>query len=210
MEWGEYAKFLAGLLAIVNPVGAVPIFVGLTGNQSRAERHRSSDYAAATVAVVLGLALLFGEALLRLFGISIASFRVAGGLLVLLIAISMLQARMSPAKQTQEEVREAAEKATVAVVPLGVPLLAGPGAMSTVILYAHRDGSALHYLLIAVEIVLVAAVVRAAFRLGPLILEHMGRTGINVLTRIMGLIMAAIGVEFIANGLRELLPGLSG
>lgn len=208
--WGEYAMFLAGLLAVINPLGAVPVFVGLTGSQSDQERAHTSAMAAVTVMVVLGMALLFGELFLQLFGISVASFRVGGGLLVLLIAISMMQARMSPAKQTQEEVREATDKATIAVVPVGVPLLAGPGAISTIILFAHRDTGVTHYLIIGLEIALVAAVVWAAFRYGPLILDRLGRTGINVVTRIMGLIMAAIGVEFIANGLRELLPGLAG
>ncbi len=205
----EYAKFFAGLLAIVNPMGAVPIFVGLTGDQSEPERRRSSRVAALTVAVVLLLALVTGETVLRLFGISIASFRVGGGILVLLIALSMMQARVSPAQQTRQEVREAAEKESVAVVPIGIPLMAGPGAISTIVLYAQRGTSVVHYLVVAAEILLVAAIVWAVFWWGPRIVERLGRTGINVATRIMGLIMAAIGVEFIASGLRQLLPGLA-
>lgn len=206
--WAEYAKFFAALLAIVDPIGAIPIFIGLTTTQSSAERHRVGLLAAASVGLVLGGALVTGETLLRLFGITIASFRVGGGILLLLMAISMMHARVSPAKQVQQEAEEAVDRDSVAVVPLGIPLLAGPGAISTVILYAHRGASVMHYLILGLGILMVAAIVWASFRSAPFVASILGRTGINVVTRIMGLIMAAIGVEFIANGLKQLLPGL--
>ncbi len=209
VEWVEYAKFFAGLLSIVNPIGSIPIFVNLTANQSPAERHRTGLLAAVSVAMVLGVVLVTGEALLHFFGITVSSFRVGGGILILLMSISMMNARMSPVKQTEEEAQDAAEKHSVAVVPLGIPLLAGPGAISTVIVYAHSDPSLTHHLLLGAEILGVAGAVWVSFRLAPFIASKLGRTGINVVTRIMGLIMAAIGIEFIANGLKELLPGLS-
>jgi len=209
VEWVEYAKFFAGLLAIVNPIGSIPVFVNLTANQSPAERHRTGLLAAVSVVMVLGVVLVTGEALLHFFGITVSSFRVGGGILILLMSISMMNARMSPVKQTEEEAQDAAEKHSVAVVPLGIPLLAGPGAISTVIVYAHSDSSLTHHLLLGAEILGVAGAVWVSFRLAPFIASKLGRTGINVVTRIMGLIMAAIGIEFIANGLKELLPGLS-
>lgn len=207
-DWAEYLKFFAALLAIVNPIGIIPVFISLTEQQSSAERRQTSLLAAVVVALVLLMALLTGETLLRFFGISIDSFRVGGGILILLIAISMLHAKMSPARQTEEEAQDAADKESVAVVPLGIPLLAGPGAISTIILYAHRDTRVIHYLMLGVEIVLIALIVWGSFILAPYIARALGRIGINVITRIMGLIMAAIGVEFIAAGLRQLLPGL--
>lgn len=208
-EWAEYAKFFAGLLAIVNPVGAIPVFVSLTTGQSDPQRHRTALLAALAVGAVLMAALFTGEALLRFFGITIASFRVGGGILILLIAVSMMHARLSPAKQTDEETQDAAEKESVAVVPLAIPLLAGPGAISTIIVYAHRAPETSHYAVLGLEILLMALIVWAVFRLAPLLSRALGRTGINVLTRIMGLILAAIAVEFMANGLRQLLPGLA-
>jgi multiple antibiotic resistance protein len=208
-EWVEYAKFFAGLLSIVNPIGSIPIFINLTTNQSPAERHRTGLMAALSVVMVLGVVLVTGETLLHFFGITVSSFRVGGGILILLMSISMMNARMSPVKQTEEEAQDAAEKHSVAVVPLGIPLLAGPGAISTVIVYAHSDSSLTHHLLLGAEILGVAGAVWVSFRLAPFIASKLGRTGINVVTRIMGLIMAAIGIEFIANGLKELLPGLS-
>lgn len=210
VDWTEYIKFFTGLLAIVNPIGAVPMFLSLTTNQSTGERNRTSVLAAATVLMVLGVSLLMGEAILHFFGITIASFRVAGGILILLIAISMMHAKLSAAKQTEEEAQDAAEKDSIAVVPLGVPLLAGPGAISTIILFAHRDSSLLHYVIGGIEILSLALSIWLSFRLAPAIGKLLGKTGINIITRIMGLIIAALGVEFMTNGLKQLLPGLAG
>lgn len=208
-DWAEYAKFFAGLLAIVNPIGAIPVFISLTASQDRLQRYRTALLSAAAVGSVLLLALFTGEAILGFFGITIASFRVGGGILLLLIAVSMMHAQVSPAKQTDEEVQDAAEKSSVAVVPLAIPLLAGPGAISTIIVYAHREPAPAHYMALSLEILLVAMLVWGVFRLAPFLAGVLGRIGINVLTRIMGLILAAIAVEFMANGLRQLLPGLA-
>lgn len=210
VDWTEYAKFFTGMLAIVNPIGAIPVFLSLSASQSAAERHRTGLLAAFTVLLVLGISLLMGEAILHFFGITIASFRVGGGILILLIAISMMHAKLSAAKQTEEETLDAAEKDSIAVVPLGLPLLAGPGAISTVILFAHRDFSLTHYVIGGAEIVLLAGCIWLSFHLAPTIGRLLGKTGINIVTRIMGLIIAALGVEFITNGLKQLLPGLAG
>ncbi len=209
IEWVEYAKFFAGLLSIVNPVGSIPIFINLTANQSPVERQRTGFLASVSVLLVLGVVLVVGETLLRFFGITIASFRVGGGILILLMSVSMMNARLSGVKQTEEEAQDAAAKDSIAVVPLGIPLLAGPGAISTVIVYAHYESSLMHYLFLGAEILGVAGAVWICFRLAPLIASKLGKTGINVVTRIMGLIMAAIGIEFIANGLKQLFPPLS-
>lgn len=208
-EWAEYAKFFASLLAIVNPIGAIPVFIGLTTTLTPGQRFRTASLSAVAVALVLLAALFTGEAILRFFGISIASFRVGGGILLLLIAVSMMHAKASPAKQTDEEVQDATEKESVAVVPLAIPLLAGPGAISTIIVYAHRAPDSSHFAVLGFEIVVMALIVWGVFRMAPVLANLLGRIGINVLTRIMGLILAAIAVEFMANGLRQLLPGLA-
>jgi len=208
-DWTDYAKFLVALLSIVNPVGSIPIFINLTENQSNPERHRTGVQAALSVVMVLGAILVTGEAVLRFFGITIPSFRVGGGILILLMSISMMHARLSQIKQTEEEAKVAAEKDSVAVVPLGIPLLAGPGAISTVIVYAHYDSSLTHYFILGAGILTVGAAVWISFRLAPHIASALGKTGINIITRIMGLVMSAIGIEFIASGLKQLFPGLS-
>ncbi len=126
VEVVEYAKFLVSLLSIVNPIGAIPIFINLTVSQPPAERLRTGFLAALSVGLVLEVVLWIGDPLLRFFGITVSSFRVGGGILILLMAISMMHARMSPVKQTQEEALDATDKDSVAVVPLGIPLLPGP------------------------------------------------------------------------------------
>ena len=206
----EYLKFFAALLAIINPVGAIPIFINLTVDQKTPLRNRNGLMAAISMGVILLVVLFSGEAILRFFGITVGSFRVGGGILILLMAISMLHAKMSHVRQTEEEERDSAERDNVTVVPLGTPLLAGPGAISTVILYAQRYSSATHYLLMAGVIVTMVILTALAFRLAPAISNLLGKTGINVVTRLMGLIMAAVGVEFIANGLKQLFPVLGG
>ncbi|MDA8161929.1 MAG: YchE family NAAT transporter [Desulfobacteraceae bacterium] len=208
-NWFEYMKFFIGLLSIVNPIGAIPIFINITNNQTPEVRHRTAGIAAFATILVLFISLVAGDAILYFFGISIPSFRVAGGILVLLMAISMMHAHVSPAIHTKEEAQDVADKDSVAIVPLGIPLLAGPGAISTVILYAHRSSDPVHYLILGIIIIIVSVITWLCLRSASLVTSLIGKTGINVFTRIMGLIMAAIGVEFITNGLRQLLPGLN-
>ena len=207
--WSEYLTFFIGLVAILNPIGVIPVFINLTAQQTPAERAGTAFVAGISVGAVLLISLVAGEFILNLFGISLASFRVGGGILILLMAISMMQATMSPARQTPEEARDAVLKESVAVVPLAIPLLAGPGAISTMILYANRSDSLLHDVVLGAGVVAVAAIVWLMFRLAQPLAAKLGRTGINVVTRIMGLIMAAIGVEFMANGLKQLFPALA-
>lgn len=207
IDWNDYAKFFIGLVAIVNPIGIVPVFAGLTQNFTQAERSVIGLRAALTVGAVLILALFTGEAVLRFFGISLESFRVAGGMLILLMAISMLHGGMSRTQQTSEEALAAEEKEKIAVVPIGMPLLAGPGAISTIIIYSHRGHGPTHYMLLLSIALMVTLIAWLALRAAPAIADRLGRTGLNIFTRIMGLILAAIGVEIMANGLKQLFPG---
>ncbi len=141
LDWAEYAKFFLALLVIVNPLGAVPMFVVMTTQSSGAERRHIAFVASVAVAIVLMVAAIGGQPLLAFFGITIASFKVGGAILILLLAISMMHARTTGEKQTPEEAMEAADKESIAVVPLAIPLLAGPGAISTTIIYATERSS---------------------------------------------------------------------
>lgn len=209
LEYTEYTKFLIALLAIVNPLGAVPIFVALTADTPEAERKRIGKIVIATVLIILFTALLIGDGLLKFFGITIHSFSVGGGIMILLMSISMLQAHRSHISQTPEEAREGESKDSVAVVPLAMPLLAGPGAISTVILYAHKDSGTSHYAIMAADILIVGFLLWLVLKLVPWISRHVSQTGINIFTRIMGLILAAIAIEIIASGLKGLFPVLN-
>jgi len=158
--------------------------------------------------VVLVIALLAGEPILQFFGIGLPAFRVAGGLLVLMMGMSMLHASNDRARHTPEEQAESFEKESIAVVPLAIPLLSGPGAISTIIVYGHSGHSWQHYLLVGSVILSLSLLVLAALLAAPKIAQFMGQTGMNVVTRVMGLFLAAIAVEFIAKGLGQLFPVL--
>lgn len=201
-----YMKFFIGLLAIVNPVGTIPIFLDACKDMSDLDRKRTAKMTFLTVLCVLLIVLFSGEYILSFFGITINSFRVAGGILLFTMALAMLQARVSRAKQTQEEADAMGNMESVAIVPLGIPLLAGPGAISTVILYAHQYRSPIDYLISGSVIILVSLTVWLCLRVSTRVRDVLGQTGINVITRIMGLIMAAIGVEIIASGIKGLFP----
>jgi multiple antibiotic resistance protein len=210
VDWNEYVKLLAGLISIVDPVGAIPIFLGLTENRPLEDRRRTAWVCAMAVSAVLFASLLGGEFILRLFGIGIPAFRVAGGILILLMGVSMLRASADRSRQTPEERAESYGKESVAVVPLAIPLLSGPGAISAIIVYSHEKCSCWqHYLLVSLAIGSVAFIVLVTLWMAPKIASMLGKTGMNVITRIMGLVIFAIAVEFIAKGLTELFPILA-
>ena len=209
MDLLALVKAALALFAIVDPVGVIPIFLMATHGYTLAQSHAAARIAALTVLGVLTLFTLVGEPMLMFFGVRLAAFSVAGGLLLLLLALSMVQARVSPQRQTQDEAMEAEEKDAVGVVPLGIPLLAGPGAITHVIVAASAaKGEMLHQAALLIPVALVALSVWLAFRAAPVISRRLGKTGIHVVTRLMGLIIAAISVEMIASGLGKLFPGL--
>ncbi|MDD4052463.1 MAG: NAAT family transporter [candidate division Zixibacteria bacterium] len=208
LHWHDYLEMLTAIIVIVDPLGAIPIFISLTADQSEHERAHTAWVAVFSAGIVLVIACLLGAPLLKFFGIRIASFQIAGGILIFVLAMSMLNARISPAKQTQEEATEAAGKENVAVVPLAIPLLAGPAAISTIIIYAHRqEGWTIRGFLI-LAIIFTIALVWILWRLSIPLSRRLGRTGMNNVTRVMGLLLAAIAVEFVAGGLGELFPVL--
>lgn len=199
------------LFAIVDPVGVIPIFLLATRGFAREQQHRAAWISALTVWLVLVLFTFMGDPLLKFFGIRIEAFSIAGGLLLLMLALSMLQAHVSPLKQTPDEAMEAEEKEAVGAVPLGVPLLAGPGAITHVIVAAGQaPGDLLHQAALLIPVSLVALSVWISFRAAPAIARRLGKTGIHVVTRLMGLIIAAISIEMIARGLAGLFPALAG
>ena len=208
LDWTEYAKIYLALLVIVNPVGAVPLFATMTSANNEDEKKHIARIASTAVAVVLVVAALGGQALLALFGISIASFKVGGAILILGLAISMMHGAQSGEKQTPDEAREAQDKESIAVVPLAIPLLSGPGAISTIIIYATTRSSMGHLAVIIACALLVALATWIALRVATPVSRWLGKTGVNIATRLMGLLLAAVAVEIFASGIVVLLPGL--
>jgi multiple antibiotic resistance protein len=208
LAWADYFKILIALLVIVDPLAAIPPFVLMAGNLSETERKRIAWVASIAVTAVLVVAALIGEALLRFFGITIASFKVGGAILILLMALSMLQARQVRDKQTPEEEQEAVDKEQIAVVPLAIPLLAGPGAISAVIIYAAEGQGVAHLALIVAACFIVGGATWLALRAATPVARLLGTTGINIAVRLMGIVLAALAVEIFASGIVILLPGL--
>ena len=209
-HWTEYSRFFIALFVIIDPFAAVPIFLVLTKSFTPREQGRIANITAITVLLVLVVAALSGEKLLEGMGTSLASFRVGGGIVLLLMALSMLRAQSDTMRTTPAEEAEAGDRNAIAVVPLAIPLLAGPGSISNVIIQMHRSEMPYHSLVVIATIALVCILLWLVLRMATLIGKKLGHIGLNVINRLFGLILAAIAVEIMANGLRELFPVLSG
>jgi multiple antibiotic resistance protein len=207
-EASEYLRFAVTLTAVVDPFLAVPFFLAFTAGRSEAERAALARTVSVTVFLVLALAAFAGEALLGLIGASLPAFRVGGGLVLLLMALAMLNAQAGGLRQTRDEARELEAGVVSGVVPLAIPLLAGPGAISTTVIAVGQGGLA-HQATIAGCIALVCVVSWATLRAAPRIAARMGTTGLNIATRILGLLLAAMAVQTMAEGLKALFPGLA-
>jgi len=207
-EWADILKLTVTLLAIVDPIASIPVFLSTTHGEPNVQRARIARVVAMTVFCVLSAAALVGTEILHFFGISIPSFLIGGGIVLLMMAISMLQAKESRIRQTPDEAEEAAEKHAVAVVPLGIPLLAGPGAISTMIIATHQSPSFSYQLKLLIAALIIAVAVWATLVAATRISKRLGKTGMNIITRVMGLIIAAIAVEYVYRGLIELFPKL--
>ncbi|CAN5436995.1 YchE family NAAT transporter [soil metagenome] len=208
MDIPGFIKLFIALLAIVNPLGAVPVFLAATATNQRVLRPRIALKASLTVFITLLVSAWVGKMLLSFFGIGIPAFRVGGGILILLMAISMMDARMPGAKVLPEEEREALDYEEIGVVPLGIPLLSGPGSIALVIVTADRGPQMGPMLMLSGAILIVAVASYAILSLGALIGHRLGKTGINLSTRLSGLLLAAVAIEFISAGAVELFPGL--
>jgi multiple antibiotic resistance protein len=209
MDWAYIVKIGIALFAIVNPIGSVPIFISATNGWSQQQKARTANVVALTVFLVLVISALFGDRILSFFSITIPSFQVGGGILILLISINMLHAKQSHSNQTPEEAKTMEEQDVIAIVPLSIPLLAGPGLISSMIIAAQQHESFLGHVSLIIPISVVTLLVWLTLKLSGYIAGKLGRIGINIVTRLMGLILAAMAVEFIAHGVTGLFPALA-
>jgi multiple antibiotic resistance protein len=207
----DLLKPLIALLAIVNPIGVVPFFIHFTQNFSREERMRTIRISSFSAFVVIAVSAVAGLKIIEFFGISLASFQVGGGTLLLISSLAMLNAQ--PAESKPSDVSDANEKvdagASIAVVPLTIPLLTGPATISTMVIYAEKTRHVWQLGVLVGYGVVIGLVTFLVFSASGRIARLMGRTGINVMTRLMGLILAAMAVELLADGLTKLFPVLA-
>jgi len=206
-DWNEYVRLLVGLLALINPLTVLPIFLGLVHGRTGPEKSHISTVASLTVLVTLLIFTYLGAALLDLFAITIDSFRIAGGILLLLTELEMMRAKAT----TGDRAADAETNLTsIGIVPLGIPLLAGPGAIVTTIVDTTAIPTFAHKIAVSLIIVVVAIVVYVTLRLSAKAGAYMSATAMTIFNRVMGLIIASIAVEFIIGGLAARFPVLTG
>ena len=208
-DFQEYLRFFVTLAAVLDPFLAVPIFLTVTASYGVPARVALVRVVAITVFVVLAAAALLGDTILTLVGASLSAFRVGGGLVLLLMALAMLNAEAGGVRQSEAEAAELESGELRGVVPLAVPLLAGPGAISTTIIAAEKGGGATHLAAILGCIALVSLLTWIVLRAADAIGNRLGTTGLNIATRLLGLLLAALAIQTMAEGLKQLFPGLA-
>jgi multiple antibiotic resistance protein len=208
---GNLAQFalvtLTSVLFIVDPIAVVPTYLVITQAQTSAQRAKTAQRACIAATLILVAFALFGTVIFHVFGITIEAFRIAGGLILWVVAMDMLHGQRTT-QESGTEVAEGRAKEDVAVTPLAMPMLAGPGAISTIMVLAGQARSPTEKVIVHAAIIATMAISLLILRLGENVVRRMGATGIRVMTRIMGLLLAAIAVQFVITGVRDAMKGL--
>jgi multiple antibiotic resistance protein len=197
------------VLFVVDPIAAVPVYLSMTASDTAASRRRIATRASVASFAILCAFGAAGGAIFQLLHISIGAFRIAGGLLLFLLAVDMLRAQRSRQRTSPEEEAEGIEKSDISIFPLAIPILAGPGATSTVMVLVSRATEVWQYLVVLAALVITGVVTYATFRGASGLARVLGQTGLGVIQRIMGLILAATAVQFVIDGTRDLLPQMT-
>jgi multiple antibiotic resistance protein len=200
---------IASVFALVDPIGTLPFYAALTHGYSEKDRGFVRDRAVMVAAAILVLFAIAGRFLFAAFGFTLEAFQIAGGIIVFIVGFEMIQGQVGASRlSAQDEAEALAQREEISVVPLGIPLLAGPGAISTVMIYEGSAGSDPFAILATfIAIGVAAAATWVILRYGELILRRLGRVGVMAVARVMGLLLAAVGIQFVLDGVRALLPG---
>jgi multiple antibiotic resistance protein len=202
----EYLQFalitFASVLFIVDPIAVIPTYLVITSGETPEERKSTAGRACVAAAVMLAVFAAAGRYIFELFGITLPAFRIAGGFILWLVAMDMLRGQRTT-QETPAEIVEGQEKDDVALTPLAVPMLAGPGAISTVMVLAGQARGMSQSVVVYGSIALTAAASWLSLRLGDRLMARLGRTGIRIVTRLMGLLLAAVAVQFVITGVRD-------
>lgn len=188
---------------LVDPFAVVPMFLSMTFDVPESTRRQMARRSAWTCAIVLCVFAAAGSLIFKAFGITLPAFKIAGGIILLLIGLDMLQARQSATKSTAEEQQEGAEKADASIIPLGMPMLAGPGAISTVMVLVGGAHSIWQHTVVYGVILLTSYISYWVLSGADRVRRYLGNTGIRIMTRLMGLLLVALAVQFVVNGLTD-------
>jgi multiple antibiotic resistance protein len=202
-------SLVATLFSMMNPIGNVGVFAGMTADRPADESRKIAWSCATAVAITLLIVVWAGPQLLRFFGVTVDTLRAAGGLIVLLIGLHMLFNK-SEHKHSSEELEDAQARSSIAVVPLTIPIVVGPGTMAAVLVGAQQNPEVLSKVEISVVVAVLAVLIGVLFSFASPIARRIGASGMGVVTRVMGMILAAIAMGMFAEGLKALMPGLAG
>lgn len=205
----ELASFVAALFSMMNPIGNVGVFAGMTANRSGPETRQIALTCAIATAITLLIVTWGGPILFKFFGVTVNSLRAAGGVIVLIIGLHMLFNK-SEHKSSDAERKDAESSDSIAVVPLAIPMVAGPGTMATVLVAAQQHNAVLSKIEISVVIIIFSMLCGILFSFASPVSKQLGASGMGVVTRVMGLVLAAIAMGMLAEGLKALMPGLAG
>lgn len=206
--WQPLLIAFTTLFSIVDPVASIPTFLAMTHGYGPQRRRQIARKAVLIATIVLVLCALGGHAIFSFFGITMPAFRLAGGLLLFVVSFEMLHGQSSGVRQTQEEQKESETKNELAVFPLAIPLLAGPGAIASVFILMDRAGDWAGQLSVFGGIFLTMGTALFTLSFAPQVIPYLGQIGINVMTRVMGLLLAAISMQFVIDAFREAFPRL--
>ena len=204
-----YASYIVTMFAITNPIGNLAIFIGLAGDRSMLEQRKLALTTAIACLVIMIAVTWFGDLILKLFGISIASFQIAGGIIITLLGLTMMRSKQSEMQHTPEEQKAAESQESIAVVPLAMPIIAGPGAITTILVNGHSFATFGGKIIMTVCNLAVAIIIYVALYFSGRISDWLGVSGIKIATRIMGLILVAMAMSMLVAGLIAAFPALS-
>jgi multiple antibiotic resistance protein len=204
-----YIKIFIAIFVLVNPLEGIPLFLNKTSTYTKEQRGAVVKKTSIAVFIILIFSLFLGGMMLQLFGINIPAFTLAGGIIIFLIAMEMVLGKSDTASKVVPG-NDSPPDSSIAIVPLAIPLLAGPGPISSVILYGSKSSGIMDYVIISAIIVCVAIAVWISLNAATKVQRRLGASGVNVLTKISGLLVAAIAIELIIDGLIKLIPSLAG
>ncbi len=208
IESSALARFsllaLSSIFFLVDPFAALPTFLAITEGQDARRRLRTARRASLTALVVLTTFAFIGQYIFKLFGISLPAFEIAGGVILLLIGLDMLEAKRSPTQETRKDTQAAASKDDAGIVPMGIPMLAGPGAITTVMVLVGQVQSTWEMIAILAAIAITAAICFLVLGAANRVANVLGQTGIRILVRVMGLLLVALAVQYFVNGFVDL------